>query len=66
MAKWYATCAEADYDETTGVCSAVVYVQDASGWLPELSNETGGELGAACFGALAIAFLFRLLFKKSG
>lgn len=66
MAKWYATCDAADYDEGTGICSAVVYVQDASGWLPELSNEDGGLIGAAFFGCLAVAYLFRFMFKKSG
>lgn len=66
MAQWYATCDAANYDEASGVCSQVVFVQDASGWLPELSNQEGAELGAAFFGVLAIAFLFRVLFKKSG
>lgn len=59
MAKLYATCAEADFDPSTGTCSAVVWVEDASGWLPELSHEDGAAIGAAFFGALAVAYLFR-------
>ena len=66
MSKLYATCAEADYDPGTGTCSNVVYVEDASGWLPELSHEDGAQIGAAFFSGCAIAYLFGLLFKRPG
>lgn len=64
--KYYATCDEANFDTATGVCSQVVYVQDGSGWLPELSNQDGAEIGAALFSLMALAYLFRFMFKKSG
>lgn len=66
MPKLYATCDPANVDETTGTCSQVVWVEDASGWLPELSHEDGAELGMASFGLLFVAFAFRLLRKRPG
>lgn len=66
MPKFYATCEQANVDEATGTCTQVVWVEDAAGWLPELSAEEGAEIGAAFFGGIAVAFLFRFLFKKSG
>jgi hypothetical protein len=57
--KLYATCDSANYDEATAVCSEVVFVEDGSGWLPDLPRETGAELGAAIFGLFAVAYLLR-------
>lgn len=59
MPKHYATCDTADLDTATQTCSAVVWVEDASGWLPELTAEEGAEIGAALFGLMAVAYLLR-------
>ena len=55
----YATCAPENVDEATGTCSQVVWVEDSSGWLPELSHEDGALIGAALFGLMAVAYLLR-------
>lgn len=57
--KVYATCDAANYDASTETCSQVVWVEDGSGWLPELSHEDGGLIGGALFGLFAVAYLLR-------
>lgn len=57
MAKMIATCEAANVDPATGTCSQVVWVEDAGGWLPELSAEDGAAIGAALFGLMAVAYL---------
>lgn len=65
MPKHYATCDTADLDTATQTCSAVVWVEDASGWLPELSAQDGANLGMAFFGLMAVAYLLRKA-RRSG
>lgn len=57
--QYHATCAAADLDTATQTCSAVVWVEDANGWLPELSASDGAAIGAAFFGLMAVAYLLR-------
>lgn len=60
MSKVYATCLPEHYNEATRTCSQVTWVEDASGWLPELSAEDGGLIGGSIFMCLALCYLLRV------
>jgi hypothetical protein len=61
----YATCAEGAFDEPSGTCSQVVYVEGEPSWIPEISREFGAEMGGAIFYALFTAWAFRTLRQRS-
>ena len=63
MAVLVPACLEADFDASTGQCTAVIWIPQPS-LLPELTVEGAQAIGAAVALLWAVAFVFRLIRKQ--